>query len=120
MAVEPDTPDDWRTVKIQGRKADLSPDATVENIFKIVRQLIVTKQLQPPGGTSAHSQYNAEYCAIIRKADVGTDEDGNWLKPEGPEDYVSYDLSEVEDGDELRAFNAAAEEHPVYPEAVDE
>jgi len=119
MSVKPNTPDDWRTIKIQGRKCDIGPDATVENLFKIIRDLINSKSLQVRGGTASRHAYTAERYAIVRKSDVGTDESGDWNPPSDESQIVSYDLSDVQEGDELRAYYDDWLNEPVYEEAVE-
>lgn len=120
MSVKPNTPADWITIKIQGRKCDIGPDATVEDVLEKVRYLINSKALRVPGGTAARHAYTAERHAVVRKSDVGTDEDGTWNPPESREDIVSYDLSAVEHGDELRVWRGEWLGEPVYEEVADD
>lgn len=120
MSVAPDTPDDWITIKIQGRKCDIGPDATVEELFEKIRYMIGSKALTVPGGSAARHGYTAKRYGIVRKADVGTKEDGSWETPDSKEDLVPYDLEGVQEGDELRAFQDPNWSQPVYPEAGDE
>lgn len=120
MSVKPDTPGDWRTVKIQGRKCDIGPKATVEDLFEKVRHLIGSKALSVPGGTVARHKYTASRYGVVRKAAVGTDENGDWKTPDTKDDLVEYDLSDVEHGDELRVFSDPDWSEPVYPQASGE
>lgn len=117
MSTEPNTPEDWRTITIQGHKCDIGPDATVEDLFEKVRYLIGSKALRVPGGTASRHAYTAERYALVKKSVVGTDASGDWNPPDGPEEYVAYDLADVEDGDELRVYGVASAETPVYEEA---
>lgn len=121
MSVEPDTPEDWITIRIQGRKADIGPDANVEDLFEKIRYLIGSKRLRVPGGSAARHKYTAERYGIVRKSDVGTDEDGSWKTPESKDDLVPYDLEGVEEGDELRAYRGPSSwEEPIYPDVSEE
>jgi hypothetical protein len=116
MSVPPNTPSDWITVRIQGRKADFGPDATVDDVLKQVRTLIGSKALKVPGGTAARHAYTPDKYAVVRKANVGTNDSGDWNPPDGRDDWVPWDLSTVEDGDELRVFGIKQNERPAYPE----
>lgn len=117
MSVEPDTPPDWLTITIQGRNADIGPESTAENVMQVVRDLINAKKLSVPA--SQRHRYTCTSHAVVRKQDVGIDEDGEWNPPESEDDIVSFDLHEVEEGDDLRVWGAPGDWHPVYPEATD-
>jgi len=119
MSVPPNTPADWITIKIQGRKCDIAPEATVEELFEKIRHMIGSKSLQVPGGTASRHSYNAKAYGLVKKSTVGTDKDGDWNLPDGKEDLVPYNLDGVEGGDELRAYRDPSWGRPIYPEAVD-
>lgn len=112
----PSTPNDWLTITLQGRTCDIGPDATVEDLFEKIRHMIGSKTLQVPGGTAARHGYTARYYGIVRKADVGTTDDGDWNTPDTKDDLVPYDLSTVEHGDELRVFTDSSWDEPIYVE----
>lgn len=105
-----------RTIRIQGRKADITDEATVADVLEQVRYLIGSKALKVPGGTAARHGYTPDKYAVVRKADVGTDDSDDWNPPDGPDDWVPWDLSTVEDGDELRVYGVSDERRPAYPE----
>jgi hypothetical protein len=117
MSVAPDTPDDWRTITVNGVKMDIAPNATAAEVIEHAR----TRQLE-----NKHTKHkrawkpvNAQSHGLVREADVGTDEEG-WLSPESPADYAEFDLSDVEDGNVLKVHAAKADWTPVYPEEDDD
>jgi len=111
MSVEPNTPDDWRTVTVNGVKVDIGPDSTAAELLEKIR----TRKLKNKHNRSSRAWKTAspETHGLVKESAIEVDKKG-WAEPDSPDQYADADLSDVSEGECLRAHRAPTEWEPIY------